>query len=445
MKILFATLALFAMAFSALIFAGASRAESPVTFSGFIELNRYDHGGYFNVTDYLPKADDLGDHYFSTRLRLNVSFKPTDYLEIKWRLHAPHAQRWGTGTAQLTPSTRYIYGIVTTAIGKFSAGRISYDLNSAGLQTLGYLPYWGMNAQFNPFDVDSEDDGIMYRNDWDNGFGLKAFYLKDASESDVKDGDYDRYSIEPYYKWEGGGASFAVQYDRNMTNDVIENYYVSVNPAIVHSFAVGEGTSLGFHAEAKYSVGKRRDTAASDEYTIDGLGVYADLALMYPSGDVTLSGWWFNGNEEGDPASHVTGGGTRHDLVDGGEGFYPFVVFYLGHYHDAGYFNHNSYMQPNHWGVALLGNHRFTEKINFNWSVGTFQRVKDYFNAEDKAISKNMGTEADLGLDVTLMDNLYFNSKVGVFAPGDYYQQRYPTASISDLVWAWGNRLTYTF
>ncbi|MDR0615040.1 MAG: hypothetical protein LBF82_03685, partial [Lactobacillales bacterium] len=72
----------------------------------------------------------------------------------------------------------YYYGFLRTEYGNISVGRISLDFDSAGLQTLGYSPTWGFNAQAFPFDRDTEADGFLYRKDWENGFGLRAYYAK---------------------------------------------------------------------------------------------------------------------------------------------------------------------------------------------------------------------------------------------------------------------------
>ncbi|MDR2349990.1 MAG: hypothetical protein LBF41_05105, partial [Deltaproteobacteria bacterium] len=333
-------------------FAFETKADSPLTFSGLLRLRGFVLEGFPPFSP-LAGAEDVGDGYFVTRFRLNVVFKPTDFLEVRWRLHAPGAARWGAGN--WSAATMYAYGVVKTTAGTVSAGRVSSDIDSAGFQTLGYNPGWGFNAQAYVFDVDSERDGVMYRNTWDNGFGLKAFYVKRASElPPTKDGDYDRFSIEPYYKWDGGGVSFAVQYDRDQTGGVEQNYLISVNPSLVLSWATGENSSLSVNAEAKYSFGKYRATPGAVEQDQVGAGLYADLTYGYGTGNVSVAGWWFEGGSH-DERSPAGAGAKLHGRVNGGEGFYPLMIYYYGNSFVQGSSDlaFGGFEQPNHWGIAL--------------------------------------------------------------------------------------------
>jgi hypothetical protein len=334
--------------------------------------------------------------------------------------------------------------VVKTQYGKISVGRISSDFNSAGLQTLGYIPSWGVGAQGFIFDVDSENDGIMYRYDHSSGFGLKAFFIKKSSTvaTTQLDADNDRYSFEPYYKWANGGASFAIQYDRDMNaiGGVYpeQNSYFSINPAFIQSFEISEGVSLALHAEAKISRGSRKINAATEKVTTSGAGVYADITLNYPSGNTSLAGWWFDGN------SSTTQANRDHTLVEPGEGFYPFAVFFQGTPLSSGARSFGSLMQPNHWGIGILGNHKITDSFTVNYGVGSFYKSKSLKNAEGKDISKHMGTEFDLGFVAKLMDNIQFSSKLGVFSTGAYYKEAFGENNDSTVV-GWGNEFIFSF
>jgi hypothetical protein len=449
------------LAISAIIGSSELRAESPVTFSGYLRIRAYATGGYF------PPAggeDKASDRLLLTRFRVSLVFKPNENVEVRWRFHAPHNTRWGTdASTQYGVRTMYAFGILKTDCGKFSIGRISSDIDSAGLQTLGYLPTWGMGSQAYIFDHDSERDGMIYRNDWDNGFGLKVFYSKMNSYSSnanysPKDADYDRYSVEPYYKWETGGVSLALQYDRNnysstaiLTDDPVKNYSFSLNPAFTQKWVLQEKLALALHAEAKYSNGKYKNPVPvnAESHRQDGFGAYVDLALEYAKGAATLGGWYFDGNgqrQASATANPTTDGTRRHDLVQPGEGFYPFVVFYLNHTAPARRLaTFGGKESPNHWAVALMGNHKITDNITLNYGVADFRRSRGVQLVDGSQVSKHLGTEFDLGIVIKFLDNVQFSSKVGVFSSGPYYSQFYNNDVYDGNVWAWGNEIIFNF
>ncbi|MDR2199878.1 MAG: hypothetical protein LBR53_10575 [Deltaproteobacteria bacterium] len=449
------------------------KAESPVTFSGYLRIRSYTTGGYFPPLAEAGQTQSevkAGDHLFLTRLRISIVFKPNDNVEVRWRFHAPHGYRWGANSANdLVARTIYAFGILKTSFGNFSVGRISSDVNSAGLQTLGYSPTWGMGSQGYIFDSDSEHDAMLYRNDWDNGMGLKIFYAKlnsftPSTSASPRDADRDLFSVEPYYKWETGGVSLALQYERNnylnnqnLTLHPRKNYFFTVNPAFVQNWSVGEDTSLALHAEAKYSGGKYQDSDPQDRnkpgpsHHQDGFGAYLDLALDYSSGTSTLAGWYFDGNSERQTAPNSTDfrtGSERHSLVGPGEGFYPFVVFYLNHTAPAARLDNKLFggkESPNHWALALMGNHKITDNVTLNYGVADFRRTRGYRLSDGRSVSKHLGTEFDLGIVVKFLENVQFSSKVGVFSSGNYYKERYLNDVFDGTVWAWGNELIFNF
>jgi hypothetical protein len=459
-------------------------AESPVTFSGYLRLRTLALGGFFSDE---ADLDKVSDRYAISRLRVNVEFKPNDNVSVRWRFHGPHGARFGTtntgASGDFSLYSQYFYGVVKTGWGTFSAGRVSYDIDSAGLRTLGYAPLWGFGTSGNIFDRDSENDGIMYFNEWDNGFGLKAFYVKrahtpprfvDANQNvheNYKDADYDRYSIEPYYRWETGGVSLALQYDRNKYNltygtnvaalpggfdeTVDKNYVITINPAFYQSWAVGNDSTLSVHAEAKYAFGKRREKRvghpADDdrEITQDGFGAYLDLSYAYPQGDTTLAGWYFRGNDGGEQGSAYSrpDDWKDHSLVNPGEGFYPFILFYYGNlFLTPGTARDLEGNQaPGHWALALLGNHSFNEYITLNYGIASFRKTTDWYLADGRKASRSLGTEIDLGLTVKILDNLQWQTKVALFDAGHYYADRYNRPEFNRTVWAWGNEFLFTF
>jgi hypothetical protein len=420
-------------------------AETAVTFSGYLRIRAFGLGGFF------PNAltsDKRSDRYAVSRFRLNVVFKPNENIEVRWRVHAPHAARWGDSSGYTSASnnfrTIYVFGIIKTDYGRVSIGRISSDIDSAGLQTLGYSPTWGFSSQGYIFDSDSEQDGIMYRHDWDNGFGLKAFYIKKATETDViKDGDYDRISIEPYYKWELGGVSFAVQYDRDMRSNVAQNYFYTFNPAFVFKPAFWDDLGIIFHFEGKYSKGKRVNAIGGDEITQQGLGIYADLNVFYPSGDVTLAGWWFDGDDEGVNADP----NRRRNLVTSGEAFYPFIIFNYdtSTFAAGGIQTLGGKEAANYWALALLGNHTINEYLTLNYAIGNFNRVGEVRRANNVSVSNDLGTEVDLGLVVKIMDNLQYSTKAAFFIPGDFYKEYYGRPDFDSTAWGWAHELIFSF
>ncbi|MDR3153487.1 MAG: hypothetical protein LBW85_04260 [Deltaproteobacteria bacterium] len=495
-KVIWALAAVFLL--SAFRPAGAS-AESPVTFSGYLRLRTFALGGFPDNAPGNPDYSKKSDRYAVTRLRVNVSFKPTDNIEVRWRFQGPNAARWGTTdsseTGPFSLYSVYFYGVIKTSWGTISAGRVSYDIDSAGLRTLGYLPTWGFNTSGNIFDRDSENDGILYQNEWENGFGLRAFYVKRAHQDpvyvadnnpqnplypngtyEVKDGDYDRFSVEPYYKWGTGGVSLAVQYDRNKYNwnnydrsfpaagnfdpSVGKSWAVTLNPAFYQSWKVGQASELTVHAEAKYAFGKRQRHVAGADWPAqkqDGFGAYLDLRLDYPQGDATLAGWYFRGNDEG-PGSHywqnpntaTSGGAADHSLVHGGEGFYPFILFYYGNNFLTGSADRSleGNQAPGHWGAGILGNHNFNEFVQLNWGVGTFGRTADYIHLDGSKASRALGTEVNLGLTVKILDNLQWQTKFAVLDLGSYYGDRYSPDNPSrynGTVWGWANEFLFTF
>ncbi|MDR2611795.1 MAG: hypothetical protein LBG06_02795 [Deltaproteobacteria bacterium] len=475
-----------AAAFVAALAISADRAsaESPITFSGYLRLRTIAFGGAMPSNGNL--RDPISERYGHTRFRVNVVFKPSDIIEVRWRFHGPHGTRWGnTDSSANNLRSIYFFGVAKTSFGTFRAGRISSDFDSAGLQTLGYLPYWGFSSQALPFDRDSENDGIEYRNDWDNGFGLKMFYMKRASSmlgdgaavpaalagqyersAAVKDGDYDRFSVEPYYKWGTGGVSLALQYDTNKfdydnTNGgdvggredflVRKNYFMSINPALVQQWDIGNGKTFAIHAEAKYSFGKRQMATpeggvAPPSQKQDGFGAYLDFTLGYPQGSASLVSWYFRGTDEYGPgANDPRTNPAYHSLVHGGEGFYPFMLFNYVQSYLTGIAQTGGWQTAGNWGVGVLGNHKLNDFVTLNYGIGTFGRTADYFITDTRKASRGMGTEVDLGFVIKILDGLQWQTKFAYYNVGNYYGDRNGRPEWNHDMWGWANEFLFQF
>ncbi|UQZ89522.1 hypothetical protein C4J81_10030 [Deltaproteobacteria bacterium Smac51] len=297
--------------------------------------------------------DNLNDNYFSSRLRIDVSFQATDEVSVHWRLESPSDQRWGDRDRR-TAENVYYYGQVVQDWGTIRVGRLDGGADEFGLSTLGWAPTLDDEfVNFAPFEGSSEYDSIQYTNEWDNGFGLRASYSKietewrPGEERDHRSGDHDhdRFQVEGYYLWEGGGASLNVMYSRNaladgigydINDDPIYNDHGAedkttawfINPAIMHSWGAFSAHFEGMFAWGETKFHNRNGLDAfGDPYDkvkdadADGAGFYLDLDYNYGPGRVNLAGWWVSGNDIGDKDNKAI-----VDIVDGN--FYPLVAAY---------------------------------------------------------------------------------------------------------------------
>jgi len=212
-----------AMGLGALMVAGSA---APASAASHIDFTGYYRIWYMNEvnTGHGKESRSFTDSYFKDRLNIDLTFSPTDEISVYWRLRGPDFQRWGTGTnKQLT--TRFIYGEIKQDWGTVTIGRMSDDLDCAGLCTFGYMPatvpIFTNNGVFDRADI---MDGVRYAYDWDNGFSILAQYVKlgnngiesgGFTDNWDSDQDYDRFQLQGAYAWDGGGASLHVFYDRN--------------------------------------------------------------------------------------------------------------------------------------------------------------------------------------------------------------------------------------
>lgn len=319
---------------------GKAFAAGSIDFSGYYTAMYLSEHNIGNFSD----SQGFADNYFAQRVELNLVFRPTDQVSVNWRLRAPLLGRWGAG-GTYSAETIFAYGQIQNSWGTISIGQLSDRADDYGLANLGYFPVsadWGW-AQVAPFDGWSFITGMEYRHNWDNGLGLLAQYSKlagnsagyDRGSSDI---DHDHYVVEPNYKWDNGGLSLGLIYDRNASPDgrdesgglaagyLDKTRAFYLNPAFVHKIG-----NFGLHAEAKLGWGKNEVKDQADTDT-EGYGFYLDVDYNYGPGNVTLAGWWASGTDM--EQAHKPNG-KINSLVDMGGGFYPLVIAY--NYNAAGW------------------------------------------------------------------------------------------------------------
>jgi hypothetical protein len=229
-------------------------AESPIDFSGYFRVQHINH---WNFTRQVNNGDADVDSLFRHRLNLKVTFHANEDIDVVWNIRAPHWARWGQyGVGDTnTPITTYAaYAEVRQPWGTVQFGRILDGPGIAGgLATLGYGPSWGsLYAGSSVFDSWNDvADGINYNIQLDNGFGFAAYYYKHSSVlwdpvDEVKDGDLERFGIEPRFLWDGGGATLGFVYVRDQSNWDLYSYdntaRMLLNPAIAAETGIALGT-----------------------------------------------------------------------------------------------------------------------------------------------------------------------------------------------------------
>jgi hypothetical protein len=360
-------------------------------------------------------------------------------------------------------NTRAIYATISQPWGKLSIGRLEeqFPTSQNGLKTLGYT-YGTTYIYTNPFDFKEVADGISYTYQADNGFGVNVYYAKHTTNDGTntatldKDIDYDRYGVEPFYKWDGGGATLNVEYARNMLSVSTEkNYAVYVNPAIMQTWG---NFTIRFEGKIGWGETKTRVGDVRSEVDSEGLGLYVQATYKYGDGDVNLMGWFADGSSI-DDRNEKNGKTKRHDLVGMGD-FAPFLVAYYentlsgrvgrlgggspyGAAADRGRLGAAN--RANHWGVGLLGNHNFTPAVRFNWGIGMFRLVEQtYLNQ-----SKDLGVEVDLGVRIQVIKGVTFETQLGYLFNGQAWRNGDGTEASpyrdSKDTYAWLNALHFSF
>ncbi len=366
-----------AMALGAMMVAGSA---APASAASHIDFSGYYRTVFVSDTNNSFRSEPRAftDSYFMDRLQIDLTFSPTDEISVYWRMRGPGSyQRWGETTGGTNLRTKFIYGEIKQDWGTVLVGRLSDDLDTAGLGALGYMPstqpIW---TNVGPFDRGDIMDGIRWTNTWDNGWTLLAQYSKLGNNADNlwddgfrhSDQDWDRYQALVNYVWDGGGASLHVLYDRDAQYDgrfvdddgvgVFDGYDSSlfspyagtfptkqerwfVNPAVMHSWG-----DFSFHFEGIAGWGTQDFTQTSvwgkkaGSLDMSGYGAYLDFDYNYGPGNVTLSGWWTQGTDLGEGYGNIGGGwyawdpsqwGKSKSLADiVGGNFYPLLVAYGG-------------------------------------------------------------------------------------------------------------------
>ncbi|MDR3205292.1 MAG: hypothetical protein LBV23_11240 [Deltaproteobacteria bacterium] len=452
-------LLLFCLGILTLALTAPAMAASAIDFSGYVSFfhstNRnFTRDSYRYLYGNLDRFRDV-DSFFDHRLHLNVLIKPTEDITVNWAIRSLNHTRWGTvpvGAGSGTGSelfTYWLYAEIRQPWGTISVGRTAelMPTNALGLTTLGYTKVIGDFQYYYPFDPVGTPDGIVYNHDFGNGWGLAAFYAKDEHHQPlsaaignraVKDEDSERFGIEPRYTWDTGGVTFAVQYQRDMTNpDATSNYGIVINPAFVQAWG-----PFSIHFETAVGFGKTRYL---NQYTekAAGLGFFLDAVYNYGAGEVTLLSWFADGTSTKDNKSH--------NMINMGD-FAPFLVAFNAQTLGTGAFA-NSLPYPlvpnngpnnaryNNWGIGLLGVHSINDDIKFNYGLGYFRLVNDDLG---NRVGKDLGFEIDLGIQLQLLDNLSFETQFGYMFNGNAYKIIGFDMRPSDT-FAWASVLTVAF
>jgi hypothetical protein len=504
-------------------FSSHAWAASPVEFRGYMKVYHESLSNF--VRGYERPYDE--ESFFHNKLQVLLTFHPSDNAKVVWQLRGVSLQRWGT--TDLHSFTRGLYGELDFDFGTIRLGRILDGMpgNVAGLASLGYFPIYGREYIYIfPFDYDNPVDGITYQKNWDleagNKFGILLFYYKQTSNIDAtsrgvvtgnypllfpytpdplaqdslnpKDVDYDVFGFETTYKWETGGVSFGMEYDRNMSDpSVKKDWALYFNPAFYQVLG-----KITLHFEGKLGIGERtydknlvdpdRWKKFEDEYlghpwdgTLKnkGLGLYLDAVYDYGSGNLTLASWYVSGTDINDR-------GHLNSLVDLGD-FSPFLVAYngqakgIGVYKDVlgerwlarnvpsdfNYAKINSGIR-NQWGIGIIGVHHLVpDKIKMNYGVGYFRLNKPAmlwveddtgFHAAPYLVngstesfryqSKDLGYELDLGFTFQILTNVWLETQFGYFFNGkafDFYDISSASFKSAKDTFYWANMLAIHF
>jgi len=495
-----------AMALGAMLVAGSAvpaAAKSQVDFNGMYRTYAY---GTWN-TAFTREKDDQGvrnddfdsDFFLADRLQLDFGFHATDEVSVYWRLRAPAAKRWGDNSGTGVVS-RYYYGQIKQDWGTLSLGRLKDSFADVGLASLGYAPDGpDVNATgVLPFDLDTPASAIHYLNRTDGGFQLAAaiFRLKtkqyghefknwedidviDTSgnpgtmsvayedyEAGLHDETADFFVLEPAFLWDGGGASFGIHFTRDhvtLGTDSPAYKEYAINPAFIQSFG-----DMSVHFEGKAGWGK---TPAADgqEDKSSGYALYLDGDYNYGPGNITLAGWWAAGP---DTKANEEGGGKKKTkgTVGMGSAFAPLIVAYGSNGSPVEWYSpygsggvtaiqlanvrsapltegsEKAQWDANHWALDLNGAHAISDDMTFTYALAylSLNKVRQAEGTETKARKKLIGYEADLGLQVQLLDNLHFGTTLGYLKAGDALMEPGSDKKPDDS-YSWFNTLTFSF
>lgn len=414
----------------------AVSAAAPAQAASLVDFNGYYRAYYLSDTNLGRRADSFTDSYFGHRLNMDVTFSPTDELSVYWRLRGPDFRRWGS-EGNLDLSTYHIYGEIKQDWGTTLVGRLDEDLDVYGLATLGYLAETNpIFTTVGPFEEAGVMDAVRFTREWDSGWYFMAQYGKisnNSSDSDLPDNrhsdqDFDRYQVEGAYRWDGGGVSLGMWYDRDATifdaddpgADKFTGFYL--NPAFMQSWG-----DFSVHFEGLAGWGQEKYVGREPDQDAKGYAFYLDADYNYGDGNVTLAGWWVSGSgfNESDSKSLVGLGGNFFPLIvaynanssgfgrvdtvgytdpENGNAIYLANTAYenyihVGYQHTPGYLNtggrigistaaegllanpafagrsrtdqhsFNNETEANHWALALSGNHALTDDISLHYAL----------------------------------------------------------------------------
>jgi hypothetical protein len=459
----------------------AASAKSQIDFSGHYRTYMYGvMNQQFTNSDYSTTDFTLFD-----RLQFDMAFHATDEVSVYWRLRAPARQRWGQYAAETSIQSRYFYGEVKQDWGTVSIGRLQDAYADLGLASLGWAPGGpDVNATYmGVFDWDDAASGIRYANRWDNGFQLAAAVLRLGTAekaNGLSEETNDIFILEPAFFWDGGGASFGIHYQRDhlqtqmagvgdkldareaaagTTNPDYPNgrnwggpdqpayKFYAINPAVSHSFG-----DFSIHFEAKMGWGTWQETNEdTEDVKISGYAAYFDVDYNYGPGNVNLAAWWAAGTSDDNDGDKITG------AQDMGGAFAPLVVAFLSNGNGWNRGSTNAValanelsgpgdqiisLQANHMAVDLNGAHAFTDDLTLTYALAYLALNK---TAEGK--KKDIGYEADLGLQIQLLDNLHLGTTFGYLMAGKALQDYDAEGKLVDAkdAYTWLTTLTFNF
>jgi len=199
----------------------------------------------------------------------------------------------------------------------------------------------------------------------------------------------------------------------------------------------------------------------SKEVKSSGYAVYLDGDYNYGPGNIGLAAWWAAGPKADPDADKVTG------AVGMGDSFAPLIVAYgangnswwYGPYGSNGGINaiaeantqsnttiarSGASDMANHMAVDLNGAHAFTDDLTFTYAIAYLT-----LNKVDPGAKKLVGYEADLGIQLQLLDNLQVGSTIGYLKAGDALKEA-PTVTNPDPkkpsdAYSWFTTLTFSF
>ncbi len=364
--------------------ASEASAASQIDFSGYYRIYQMN-----DVNLGRSAGDDsFTDSYWGARLNLDLTFAPTDEIEVFWRLRGPDFHRWGAGNTNRSGvdlGTYHVYGLIKQEWGNIYIGRLDEDLDVYGLATLGYMAETNpIFTTVGPFEEAGVFDGVRYTKEWDNGFGLMAQYAKLSNNGEDSigrgaasqgqpdnwdsDQDYDRFHVEAAYKWDGGGVSLGAMYDRDATGNPSRSELAAgenawnktdawfLNPAVMHTWGdfsvhfeglVGWGTDENIWGRGTTSLDRTGDRDS------EGYAAYLDFDYSYGPGNVTLGGWYTSGTDLDEAYKR---NGKSKSLVGMGGNFFPLIVAYNDAASGFGRVRSNDGLESNGNAISLANN-----------------------------------------------------------------------------------------